>query len=250
MTENYHKWFSQYTNREFEIVVFGTSGIPVIFFPPAKDRFFTAKDKSLIHSVAGYIDKGLIKVYCPDTYDNESWYNFSADPGERIKEYLNFEALIIHDLIGFAKYETSQERVIMAGAGFGGYHAVNFTLKHPDMVSGLISMSGFYDIKQFIYGFYNNDCYFNNPPDYLPGLKDQWYLEHLKRIKILLGCSLYDLCMKENQDLSQILESKGIKNTLQIKESGYEWDLWKNFFPNFLARILNGSAQPIDNTFG
>lgn len=238
MTEHYHKWFSQYIGQEFEMLVFGTAGIPVVLFPPEKERYFSAKDNGLISSAANLLEQELIKIYCPDSFDSESWFNFSEKPQERVKGYLNFEQLVIHDVVGFAKYETEQFRVILAGAGFGGYHALNFALKHPDMASGLISLSGYYDIKQFIYGYYDDECYFNNPPNYLPGLTDSWYVDNLKKMKILFGCSSSDLALGENKFISSLLDSKGITNKLEVDHTTEGWELWRNLLPRFISTIL------------
>ena len=75
----------------------------------------------------------------------------------------------------------------MTGCSFGGYHAVNFALKHPDVVTHCVSMSGAFDIHQFLDGYYDNDCYFNNPPDFLPNMSDDWFLSRYRQMKIVLG---------------------------------------------------------------
>jgi esterase/lipase superfamily enzyme len=237
LNEFYHKWYSNYINADYEMLVFGTGGIPVLFFPPAKERYFSAKDNGLISVLSPLIEQEKIKIYTPDSYDNESWYNFAVDPEDRVEGYKAFETHIINDIIGFIKYETSADRIIMAGAGFGGYHSLNFTLKHPDLVRDMISVDGFFDIKQFIFGYYNDDCYFNNPPDYLPGLEDQWYIERLKETGFYFGLtnSRYS---PENQYISSLLDSKGIKNILYFLDSGSGWKNWSALFYDFLSMIM------------
>jgi esterase/lipase superfamily enzyme len=234
MIENYHKWYSQYINKEFEMLVFGSEGIPVIFFPPAGERYFTAKDKSLLDSLEHLLESGKIKLYTPDGYDNESWYNFSLEPYERVNNYKNFEQLIIHDLIGFTHFETDHNKVILAGTGSGGYHALNFGLKHPDLISGIISIGGLFNIKQFIHGFYNDDCYFNNPSDYLPGLTDEWYLENIKKMHIYLVSEEGSPYLPENQYISSLLTSKGLNHRLIVEKPDDLWEITKNHLPFFL----------------
>ena len=58
------------------------------------------------------------------------------------------------------------------GCSFGGYHAINFALRHPDIVTGAVSMGGAFDIHQFLDGYYDDNCYYNCPPDFLPNLTD------------------------------------------------------------------------------
>ena len=58
-------------------------------------------------------------------------------------------------------------RTIVTGCSFGAYHALNFAMRHPDKVTDCVSMGGSFDIKRFLNGWYSEDAYFNNPPDYL-----------------------------------------------------------------------------------
>ena len=54
-------------------------------------------------------------------------------------------------------------RTIVTGCSFGAYHAVNFAFRHPDQVTGCVTMGGSFDIKGFLGGWYSEDVYFNNP---------------------------------------------------------------------------------------
>ena len=110
-----------------------------------------------------------------------------------------YERLILNDVIDFALFETGSKTVGVAGCGFGGYHALNIALKHPEKISCMLSLSGSFDIKKFIYGFYDDTCYFNNPPDYLSNLNDNWYLDKIKKMKIVLGTGEWDICLDENK---------------------------------------------------
>ena len=43
------------------------------------------------------------------------------------------------------------------GCSFGGYHAINFALRHPDLVTYAVSMSAAFDIPQrFLDGHYDD----------------------------------------------------------------------------------------------
>jgi len=236
--EEYHKWFTQYLNREFEMLVFGHSGYPVILFPAAKGRYYHCKDFGLINSASQLINEGKVKIYCPDGIDWESWYNFSIDPAERVRTHIAYENVILFDVIEFAKHETGFRKVAVAGCGFGGYHAVNIGMKHPDKTGYLFSMSGTFDIKQFIMGYYDDNCYFNNPPDYLPNLNDPWYLDRIRRMGIILGAGEHDFSLEENKRLSGILNQKEINHWLDIRPgAAHDWPVWCRMFPHYLSQI-------------
>jgi esterase/lipase superfamily enzyme len=99
-------------------------------------------------------------------------------------------------------------------------------------------MGGAYDIKQFIYGYYDDNCYFNNPPDYLPNLEDEWYLSRIRKINISLRTGDKDFCLPENLNLSEILKSKKIEHQLQIRHNtGHDWNWWLDMFRNYITEI-------------
>ena len=240
MHEQYHKWYTQYLGRDLEMLVFGHSGYPIVLFPTSNGRYYENKDFGLISSAARLIDLGKIKIYCPDSIDGQSWYNYSISPADRVKTHIAYENSILHDVVDFALFETESKTVGVAGCSFGGYHAMNLAFRYPDKVGYLFSMSGSFDIKQFIYGYYDDSCYFNNPPDYMENLTDQWYLDRIKNIGIVLGTGDTDMCLEENKRMSGILNGKGIDHWLDIRtNAGHDWSVWREMFPQYLAKIDN-----------
>ena len=238
MKEEYFKWYSNYLDRDFEMLVFGHSGYPIILFPTSRGNYYQNKDFKLIESAAHLIDAGKIKIYCPDGVDADSWYNYSIPPADRVKTHMGYENVILHDVIGYIKHEIGNVRIGAAGCSFGAYHAANLAFRHPDLISFLICMGGAYDIKQFIYGYYDDNCYFNNPPDYLPTLNDSWYLDQIRKMGIVLGTGDQDMCLNENIHLSNILNDKGIKHWLDIRHgAGHDWPWWRKMFPDYLSKI-------------
>ncbi|MHB8854297.1 MAG: esterase family protein [Ignavibacteriaceae bacterium] len=238
MKEEYHKWHSQYFEREFEMLVFGHDGYPVILFPTSKGRFYETKDFGLIGAAEKLLNEGRIKIYCPDSIDAESWYNYSIHPADRVKSYIGYEHVILYDVIEFAKHETGREKVALAGCSLGGYHAANLAFRYPAKIGYLFSMGGCFDIKQFISGYYDDNCYFNNPPDYLPNLEDKWFLDRIKEMGIILGAGEWDMCLDETKRLSNILNQKGINHWLDIRQgAGHDWQWWREMFPVYLDKI-------------
>lgn len=238
MNEFYHKFYSQYLQRDFELLVFGHSGIPLILFPEAGCRYFEMKDRGVINELSAHLDCGKIKIYCPDTIDYESWYDYSIDPGSRVGKHLLYEKTIMKDVIDFARYELDAAEVWLAGFEFGAYHSLNITFKHPDIVSALFCLGGTYDIKKHIMGFYNDDSYFNNPPDYLPGLTDKWYLDNLKQTNIKICIGENDYNFNENLILSQNLNKKGIDHMFEICDGiGNDFNNYKSKLNSYIEQL-------------
>lgn len=238
MKEEYFKWYTNYLERDFEMLVFGHTGYPIILFPTSQGHYYENKDFKLIESAADLIESGEVKIYCPDGVDADSWYNNSISPTDRVKTHIGYENVILNDVIEYIKHDLGDVRIGAAGCSFGAYHAANLAFRHPDLISFLICMGGTYDIKQFIYGYYDDNCYFNNPPDYLPNLNDPWYLDQIREMGIILGTGDQDMCLNDNIHLSNILLDKGVKHWLDIRRgAGHDWPWWREMFPDYLSKI-------------
>ena len=238
MTERYVKWRTNHLSREFEMLVFGHAGYPMILFPTSKGHYSQNKDFGLVGSVSYLINAGRLKIYCPDGIDEQSWYNYGIHPADRVKTHMAYENIIVQDVVDLAMRETGHTSVGVGGCSFGAYHAANTAFRHPDKVRYLITMGGAFDIKQFIYGHYDDNCYFNNPPDYLPGMTDPWYIGKIKTMGIILGTGSNDMCLGENQRLSAILTAKGIRHWLDVRSgAGHDWPWWNAAFPVYVSQL-------------
>jgi esterase/lipase superfamily enzyme len=239
MIENYYRWNSLYLNKDLEMLTFGEGGLPIIIFPTSGGRYYEAKDRGIVNSIADFIDAGKVMLFCPDSVNNESWYNYSVYPADKVKRHNEYENCILNDVIKFANDITGYKKIGLAGCSFGGFHAVNLAFRHPEKVSHLITMGGAYDIKQFIFGYYDDNCYYNNPPDYLPNLEDEWYLSRIRKIKISLRTGDMDFCLPENINLSNILYSKNVNHELQIRpQTGHDWHWWLDMFRSYITEII------------
>ena len=179
-----------------------------------------------------------MKIYCPDGIDEQSWHNRAIAPAERVLAHMAYERVILQEVVARAQQETGQARVAVAGAGFGGYHALNFALRHPDRTGYCITMSGSFDIRAFLDGHDDEDCYFNNPVYYLPSLNDPWFLGHLRRMGIVLGTGDRDGCRDRNLERSRLLTAKGVPHFLDDhKWCGHDWTDWHSMFPHYLSLI-------------
>ncbi len=234
MTEKYHRWYSNNLNMDLEMLVFGDRGYPVILFPTTKGRYYQNKDFGLIDSVKWFIDQGLVKIYCPDTIDGRSWYDKGIHPADRARNYAWYDKMLVEELAPWAMHETGVSKVAVAGCSFGGYHAANFAFKHPEKVGHLFTMGGAFDIKMFTEGYYDNNVFYNNPVDFLPGDGQA----ELWQMNIILGTSEHDICKGYNIQLSDILKQKHINHWLDIRpNANHDWPIWKQMFPHYLSTI-------------
>ena len=234
MKEDYIRWYSHSLGMDVEMLVYGHAGYPVIIFPTTMGRYYESKDFQLIESARWFVEQGLIQLYCPDSIDRYSWYNKSIHPADRVKNHDLYDRFIHDELVHNIRVQKSLPKVAVAGASFGGYHAANFAFRHPESVSHMFSMSGAFDIKSFVDGHYDNNVYFHNPVDYLPGSSHP----ELWNMNIVLGVGEWDICLDANQRLSQILASKGINHWYDLRRwAKHDWPIWRDMFPHYLSLI-------------
>ena len=166
MNREYHRWYSGRLGREMELLVFGHAGLPVLAFPTSCGRFFELEDRGLIGAVAGRIDTGQLQFFCVDSVDAESWYNRQVPPRWRIARHMQYEQYLLQEVVPLIRLKNNNPHMVALGCSFGGYHAANMALRHPNIFTGLMSMSGAFDVSNFLSGYYDQDCYFNIPTHY------------------------------------------------------------------------------------
>ena len=95
-------------------------------------------------------------------------------------------------------------------------------------------MSGVFDIRSFTDGYYDDNVYFNNPVDFIPGATDP----ALWQLGIVLGTAEHDICRGQNEWMSRLLAAKSIPHWLDIRPGReHDWPVWKEMFPQYLALI-------------
>jgi esterase/lipase superfamily enzyme len=237
--EEYIRWNTpRLGGRVLEMLVFGHAGFPVVLFPTSQGRFYEYKDFGLIEAARPFVEAGRVKLYCPDSIDGSSWYNGGIHPADRVRTHMAYESVVVHEVFAHARADSGRSRVATAGCSFGGYHAVNVALRHPDQVAFVLSMSGAFDIRSFLDGYYDDNVFFNNPVDYLPGLEDPWFLHHIRRMGIVLGVGEWDICLEANQGLSRLLDGRGIPNWLDVwRWAKHDWPMWRDMFPRYLEKL-------------
>ena len=229
MNREYHEGQSGQLGRSMELLVFGHAGMPVLVFPTSGGRFFEFEDRGMVAALADRIDAGELQLFCVDSVDRESWYNRQVSPRRRIVRHMDYEAYLLHEVVPFIREKNRDPRLLALGCSFGGYHAVNIALRHPDLFSGFFSMSGAFDLIAFLDGYYDEDCYFHLPTHYLPRLEDPWFLDRMRANHYVLATGWDDQCLAQNQQLDRILSEKGITHRFHVWDvpNAHDWPTWQ-----------------------
>jgi esterase/lipase superfamily enzyme len=236
MNREFHKWHSPRLGRDMELLVFGHAGVPVLAFPTSGGRFYEFENRGLVGAIAHKIDNGEIQLFCVDSIDMESWYNRDVPASWRIARHIQYEDYLLHEVLPLIREKNHDPHLVALGCSFGGFHAANIAFRHPDIFTGLLSMSGAFDMSSFLRGYYDEDVYLNLPPHYLPNLSDAWYFDHYRRNTYILATGWDDQCLGQNQNLDRILSSKNIPHKLYIWDTynSHDWPTWKMMLNEYL----------------
>lgn len=238
MHREYHKWWSPSLGREMELLVFGHHGARVLAFPTSRGKFYEWEDRGMFgpDGLGHHIDQGWLQVYCVDSVDAESWYNYGAHPGHRgwrQSQYMNY---LTSEVLPLSRAKNGDPSLIALGASFGAYHAACFACRFPHLVRRVIGMSGMYDIKRFTGGYSDDNVYFNNPMDFIQHEGDWGRLEALRRMDIILATGRDDSLRHESERMSSVLWGKGIGNALRLWDGwSHDWPYWKKMLHTYVG---------------
>ena len=234
-------WFSPSLQKEMPIVAYGDYGFSLLLVPTAAADYLEYERFQLLETLAPYVNSGKLRIFSINSINNESWLNNEMAGEHKAIRQNQFNDYVFNEVLPFIKTNTSAETpVILCGASFGALHSMNLFLKRPDLIDGVIAMSGVYDLTEYTKGFYDEQVYFNSPMHYLQDLKDPWFLSNIrksKHIHILSGSGDYE-DPEASRKFSDLLHAKGIPHELDIwgHEWKHDWPTWRAMLPVYLEK--------------
>ncbi len=242
MRREYHKWFSTRLGREMELLVFGHAGKAVLFFPTRMARFYDYENWGIVNALKTKIDNGELQLFCVDSIDQESFYNQHAFPLVRIARHLQYENYLIDEVIPLIRLKNNGNYIETAGCSMGAYHAINLAMKYPWLFKKSVGISGRYDLtkapgdfKDLLDGYHNETVYLNMPEQYIPNLNDNYLLNALRNLEVILAVGETDPFLPGNRRFSTMLWNKGISNQFHIWNSNaHRPHYWRQMVPMYL----------------
>lgn len=240
MRREIHAWWSPNLNKQMEIVVYGHYGFGLLMFPTAAADFLEYERFQLIDSIASFIEGGTCKAYSINSINSESWLNDHMHPRDKVVRHQMYNQYIAQEVVPFITTDChGPVPIITTGASLGAFHAANSFFRRPDLFDGVIAMSGQYDIKAYSKGYYDDDCYFNSPVDYLPNLHDEAVLSQLRQkrhIYFVSGQGSYEDPGASRQ-MVELLNAKGIPAQCDLwgHDINHDWPTWRSMLPHYLG---------------
>lgn len=236
-------WWSPNLDRTMEIVAYGHYGQALLLFPSAAADYLEYERFHLIESIAPFIEAGRVKVYSINSINSESWLNDRLFGRQKIVRHQQYNQYIVDEVVPFIYRDCDGPTpIITSGVSLGAFHAANCFFRRPDVFDGVIAMSGIYDLKSYSKGYYDEDCYFNSPMDYLPNLTDQYWLNLLRSkhtVSFLSGRGNYE-DPAASEAIGRVLSMKGIPHDVDLwgREWSHDWPTWRAMLPHYLGTRL------------
>ncbi len=223
------------------LVAYGHYGAPVLMLPTAAADFLEYERFDLIHSISPWLEGGKAKVYSVNSVNKQALLNDRASAQEKISWLNRYDGYITEEVLPLIQQDCGGGDVkpLIFGISLGAYLAGDIFFRHPDRFSGAILLSGSYDIRAYMHGFYNEDVYFHNPVDYLPNLNNPGLQHGGKRIIIFTGQGSYE-APDRSKRLSDILHDKGIPHWLDVwgHDVSHDWPWWRKCVPHYFETLF------------
>jgi len=236
MNREYHRWYSPSLGRDMELLIFGHSGARVLVFPTSRGKFHEWEDFGMIAALTDQLENGDLQIYCLDSVDAESWYAWHKPPSERAWRHVQYENYLLNEVLPLSAQKNSQPFLIVTGASFGAYHAMNFALRHPDITNRVIAMSGMYDIERWLGDYRDDNVYSNCPCLYMPNEQDEGRLKLIRQIDIILAVGAEDPNIANNRWFSDVLWSKNIWHASRVWDGwAHDWPWWQQMIRLYIS---------------
>lgn len=251
MYTRYYREYSYHLNREMEFKVYGHAGLPMIMFPCQDGKFYDFEDRGMIDIVSDQIESGRLQLFCVGCVDEETWSAKGGDHHGRImwhEQYMKYicEEFLprLHQIHRETDSVDYSGRVMLAGTSMGGYHAVNFYLRRPELFGGCLSLSGLFHAGYFFEGYTDLQVYFNSPTDFLPNMSsDHPLVEQYRQGKIIICCgqgAWEDDAKADAAILKREFDRMNVPVWVDLwgEDVNHDWPWWLIQFPYFVDKIL------------
>lgn len=243
-----HKSFSKYLGKDMEFKVYGNGGKPCIVFPSEGGRFIDFENEGMINAAEKFIEAGKIQFFCCDSNYEETWLDENGDPRTRMEKHELWYEYVVEELVPQVQKISQtangkKQKLMTCGCSIGGFQALNFLLRRPDIFDLVLSMSAMLTSDYFM-DYRDELTYYNSPLTYLPEMaNDHEYIDLYNKSDITLCCGQGSgelEYVNMHKQIEEIFASKGINGwvTYWGYDVTHDYNWWKRQLAYFL-QFLN-----------
>lgn len=249
-------WTSANLGMDMPIARYGLWGQPILVFPTAGEDFTEWEQRGMVEALRPVINEGLVKLYCINTLNAETWLNEEVSADECVRWQNHYDRYLSEEVIAYIRHDcrNNSQRVACAGIQFGAFHAFNTLCRHPDQFESVLALSGFFDLSPYAQGCHHQDYYFHNPSLYLPNLSDNYYLPTLQnncRIVLISGQGAWET-PEQSLRLSSLLSQKQIPHDIELwgSDIDHDWDSWRMMIQYLVPQFLRAQSTDRQRSAG
>ncbi|WP_058271123.1 alpha/beta hydrolase-fold protein [Olsenella massiliensis] len=233
-------------NRDLDVVVYGRSGRQVLAFPEGDSSCMSWENNGLVDALSGLVDEGLVQLVCFDSLDDEAWHARGAVGSYRLENVQAFLSFVERDLpavLASLSGETAPTPPIAAGVGIGALNATLAVLRRPQDFSGLVALSGTYDVSRLLGQELDEDWRLLSPLDIVAGLTPRKKATRLLRelpLAFVCGQEPSETGLDTQRELEELLTSKGVAATFEYwgYDVSHDWYWWREELFQLLPCLL------------
>lgn len=237
-------WYSERLGREMPLVAYGHFGPPVLMLPTAAADYLEYERFQLTDSFRWWLDQGKVKLYSINSVNQLALLNQQSVPWQKIEWLSRYESYVLEEVLPLIQRDCGDQAVrpFLLGISLGATSAADLFFRHPERYAGVILVSGSYDIRPFLEGFYNEDVYFHNVVDFLPRLNGA-PLEVLRSggqpILIFSGRGRFE-APDRSRRLADILTGLGVPHHLDVwgEDVDHDWHWWRQCLPYYFGKLF------------
>ena len=242
MRRDYRRWYSPRLQRDMELLIFGHAGAKVLMFPTRDGQFWEYEQLGIVGSLAGKVEAGQLQLYCIEGLARESFYDRSRHPAERIRRHAALEDYILNEVLPLMASTNRHDCTMAMGCSLGAFQAASLVFRHPHLFRKLVCLSGRYDLTTPVEcfgdvfdGYYDDEIYFRTPMHSLPNLAQDWRLESLRRLEVVLAIGRADPFLDNNLRFGRLLHDKGIHHELHMWDGrAHRAGAWRQMAPLYV----------------
>jgi len=239
-------WYSNRIKQHMRVKVYGHYGISILVFPSLYKQSDDFYNNGVIDALEDYINEGKIKLFCVDSIDDLSITSPSWDKNHRAYLLNQYHEYIINEVLPFiyGRNKGYCEPIVL-GCSMGASHAAINFFRRPELFSGILAISGRYDIQNaFFEGYVNDDIYNNSPSLFLSNMDNLHYYINIynsKRMIFTVGKGSWEhLVFDSNIEFKSILNNKGINAWYDVLDESYihDWISWIRIIRDYIHYFI------------
>ncbi len=236
-------WKSPHLDIDMSVGRWGYGGKPFLLFPTGGADFLDVERFRLVDALSPLWETGRIKLYSVDSACRRGWLADIA-PHQKVQWQARYSRFVETEVFPLLEYDAGPQEVGVGGISLGAYQAWTTATRRPDRVDLCVGLSGTYLMGRRLEGHWDEDWYFHDPVQFVPGLSGE-PLSQLQRSQFVLGLGeRYD-----NPYYTDVAAGVGGRAGAKLTQlrwkapAGHDWPTWRTMFPAILDHLVPVPTQ-------